>query len=836
MLQPLPYSNELVFALSTAKSIARDYRHNVYSGVHILRALLYEEVLLEVDLKARGVDVAYIKEWSEVRLFEFPKAMGASSEILPDSIANKLLNVADGLRLRLNEDQISPLHVLIALSRKDVVFNEEQLKTFPITEKELLEFVSQNGGIASVNPEEELLHPSSKASKNRKGGSLKTIDRFCIDKTSLAKEGKIDPIIGRDGEIRMMSEILSRRTKSNVIIVGDPGVGKTALVEGFALNIVNGEVPGKLKEAKVLELDVGALIAGASYKGELEDRLKNVIREIKLMDNVILFIDEIHMLLGTSMGNGTANMLKPELARGELKVIGATTNDEYRKYIQKDDAFERRFTPLMVEEPNEETAVRMLRAILPKYETHHQLTVARLAIEQCVKLAKRYMTERQLPDAAVDLMDRTMAAIQLMQEGSEEIIEALLSDLDNIIKDNVAGEESYFKELLWFEGQMQQRLSPILLNQIEEEEEVINQIKQSPKEFGLYLGEKLQKLKGLLYEKIEIIDPSHVASLVSYATGIPIGKIQTKERDRLLNIESVLQKRVIGQDHALIAVADAIRNARSGLKEAGEPVASFFFLGPTGTGKTELAKAMASFLFNDEKALIRFDMSEFKGKESESALLGAPPGFVGYEEGGPLINKIRERPYSIVLFDEIEKADKGVFDVFLSILDEGKATDRQNREGDFSNAIIIFTSNIGHYEISNKFRLGETPSANFIREQMVNFFRPEFLGRIERTGELVPFAPIKEEVILKIFSIHFNKLVKRMKSLGMILNTSQKVKWEIAMSGYSEELGVRPLLGEIRRQLNRPLSRMIIEGKIQPGSSVYIDLDENKELVWQIEP
>ena len=836
MLQPLPYSSELVFATQTAQSIAKSYRHHVYSASHLLKALLHDDVGLKDQLESWGVDVAYMKDWAEIKVENFPKSMQSSEQPEADAKARKIMDVADIVRLKLAEDQISPLSALAALIRPGVAYEADQLKSFPLTENQLLGFHLQSA------PEQEAFDLSAFSNGGatatatpKAKGKLKTLAQFCVDKTALAKEGKIDPIIGREGEIRKMAEILSRRTKPNVMIVGEPGVGKTALVEGFALKIVNDEVTGTLKNSKVLELDVGSLVAGASYKGEVEDRLKKIIKEVKLLDKAILFIDEIHMLLDPrgSVGSGAANLLKPELARGELTVIGATTNEEYRKYVEKDEAFSRRFEMLQVEEPDTETAIRMLQAILPKYEEHHKLELSKEGVEQAVKMAQRYLRERSLPDTAVDLMDRTMAAIRLMGEGSDEVIDALHSELDALATGPLLEDPTvYFKELRWFQSQMNHRLSPILISQLEDEE-AEKQASESPDSFREFLSLKIKQARDLAAQKIQVVEATHIASIVSNATGIPIGKIQSKERERLLQMEDELGRRVIGQSVALKIVSEAVQIARSGLKAPGKPVGSFFFLGPTGTGKTELAKSMANFLFNDESALIRFDMSEFKEAHSVSALIGAPAGYVGHEEGGALVNKIRKQPYAIVLFDEIEKASKEVFDIFLQILDEGKVTDKLGKEGDFSNAIILFTSNIGSQHIVSAYEQGDIPEEGPLKEIMSNYFRPEFLGRV---SNIIPFAPISEEIILKIFDIHSSKLKKLLSAQGIQLEIQEDARKKVAMDGFNPTFGARPLIGEIRNQLSRPISKMIIKGEVKAGDTLSVSLDENEELSWETNP
>ncbi len=501
--------------------------------------------------------------------------------------------------------------------------------------------------------------------------SASNILQYCKDKTQQARQQKLDPIIGREGETRQMVEILGRRSKPNVIIAGEPGVGKTALLDGFAQAIVEGRVPEHLQQAVLLELDLGALMAGASYKGEVEDRLKKIIAELKQYEKAILFIDEMHVMLDAKgpMGSGVGNLLKPELARGEITVIGATTLDEYRKIIEPEQAFNRRFELLQIAEPDLVSSEKMVALLVPHYEAHHNVSVQKEAIPECVRLAKRYIKDKRLPDAALDLLDRTMAAIRMMDETSGQDLAAWEEEYTKLKANTELNEAELLAELSWLHRMLKNKTSPILFGALIDETEV--EKIQSAVVFREYLDKILEGLKELSKDKKESVGPMEIAAVVASKTGIPIGKIQTQEREKLLNMEEHLKRRMVGQEHALKIISEAIVESRSGINKAGQPIGSFFLLGPTGTGKTELAKSIAELLFNDEKAMIRFDMSEFKEEHSAALLYGAPPGYVGYEEGGMLVNKIRQQPYSVVLFDEIEKAHQSVFDVFLQIMDEG---------------------------------------------------------------------------------------------------------------------------------------------------------------------
>ncbi|GAA4439761.1 ATP-dependent Clp protease ATP-binding subunit [Pontibacter saemangeumensis] len=820
------FTNELSRSIQIAQSIAREYQHANFSPAHLLRALLHEEIGVAKFLKSVDKDVPYLREWAEVRIENYPKASRGVSDPTGDDRVVAVMDEADIIRLKLGQDTVDPLCVLAALSKPNVAFTKEQLKTFPLSADDILDTSVENALIQEAVAAASTSKNGSGAKGSEQTGA-KALHKFCIDKTSLAKEGKIDPIIGRDRETRMMIEILGRRTKPNVLIVGEPGVGKTALVDGFALSIINNNVPAHLQNSFLYELDTGALVAGASYKGEVEDRLKSIIKELKALDKAILFIDEIHTFLDSTgpVGSGAANLLKPELARGEITVIGATTNDEYREFIEPEQAFNRRFEVLRVEEPDVITATRMLQTLIPFYEQHHNITVADGAAEEAVNLARRYVKDRRLPDAAIDLLDRTMAAIRMADETSAKELAELHQNLAVLNGDSLS-----IADLRWFNRELNNRISPILLGQLEETDDSIDL--DMPEALFANLQKTLEQLHLLSASKKGQVDKVDLAAVVAHKTGIPLGKIQSKEREKLLNMDEILQQRVIGQDQAIKVIAEAILESRSGLTKPGQPIGSFFFLGPTGTGKTELAKSLADFLFNDESAMIRFDMSEFKEEHSAALLYGAPPGYVGYKEGGLLVNKIREKPYAVLLFDEVEKAHPSVFDVFLQILDEGKLHDRLGKEGDFSNAVILFTSNIGSDFIVERFEKGALPASGEMMEIMSRHFRPEFLARVT---EIVPFAPITESNVVKIFNIHLKKLLDTLTKQGITLNISEEAKQHLALSGFNPKYGARPLTGVIRNQLRRPISRMIIAGKVGKGSQLNLDINEDQELIWETE-
>ncbi len=800
----LNLSESVKHAVHVAESLAKERHHASYGPPHLLAGLMHKETGLRPMLTALDKDPGYLQEWAEIRMDEFPNAKQLHPDVKGTPEVALVFEEADDVRLKMGLDLITPVCVLTALSKPNIGFPADQMKSFPVKERDLLE-VYLNDTVVPASTQEEA------TSGEQKGGVL---SKYCIDRTAQAKEGKIDPIIGRDMELRMVMEVLCRRSKPNVIITGDAGVGKTALIDGLAQQIVQGEVPGALKDARILELDTGALIAGASYKGEIEDRLKKIIGALKQSGKVILFIDEIHALLDPkgSIGSGAGNLLKPELARGEITVIGATTIEEYRKIIEPERAFSRRFEVVQVAEPDIDTAVKMLQCQLERYEAHHELQVEPGTVEECVRLAKRYMKDRRLPDAAFDLLDRTMAAIRMMNDTSARELQGLQEELQLSPKDTLIS--------------LRRKLSPVLLGRLDTE------APEDEESLYSYLKDTLDKLSVLAEEKITATGRQDVAAVIAFKTGIPIGKIQTQEREKLMNMESQLKQRVVGQDHALKALSAAILESRSGLGKKGQPIGSFFLLGPTGTGKTELAKSIAEFLFNDEKAMIRFDMSEFKEEHSAALLYGAPPGYVGYEEGGLLVNKIRQQPYTVLLFDEIEKAHPSVFDIFLQIMDEGLIHDRLGKEGDFSNALILFTSNIGSEWITEQFNNAKMPQSNQLMELMTRHFRPEFLARL---SEIVPFGPITAENVIRIFDIQLKSLLDALQKQQIALEISDDARKMLALSGFTPRYGARQITGVIRNQLRRPISRQIISGEVSPGKKITLLLkDGTEELVWQI--
>ncbi len=656
------------------------------------------------------------------------------------------------------------------------------------------------------------------AKAGRGGKQLPEILRkFGIDLTGLAEEGKLDPVIDRETEIKRVIQILSRRTKNNPVLVGPAGVGKTAIVEGVAQKIANGEVPDNLKDKRIVALDMAALVAGTKYRGEFEERLKQVLDAVKEEGNIILFIDELHTVIGAGAAEGSmdaANIMKPALARGEIRVIGATTVDEFRKHVEKDPALERRFAPVWVDEPDIETAILMLKGLRPKLEEHHGVKITDEAIEAAVKLSKKYIQGRYLPDKAIDVLDEACArkkieATYSSPELSElkEKLHTLRAELDEAVKNEEFDRAAKLKK------------------EIKEIEERIKEIE-----------EKMEKAKEQGEEK-PVVTAEDIAEVISEMTGIPASKLQEEEIQKLLRMEEELHKRVIGQERAIKAISEAIRRARAGLQPPNRPLGSFLFLGPTGVGKTELAKALAEYLFGDETAMIRLDMSEYMEKHAVSKLIGAPPGYVGYEEGGQLTEAVRRKPYSVILLDEIEKAHPDVFNILLQILDDGRLTDAKGRTVDFSNTVIIMTSNVGSEYLMNlskeEFEKNYDKIKEQIMEELKKRFRPEFLNRID---EIIIFHPLSEEEIKKIVDLLISKLNKRLEERGIKVKLTEEAKSELAKRGYVPEFGARPLRRTIQREIETPLSVKILEGSVKEGDTVVVDYDKEKgEFTFNVE-
>ena len=814
------YSKEAQHALHIASRHAKENQQEKVMPAHLLKAILHKEVGLIDVIYDMGKDYYYILDWAEARIQRYPKATKVDAEPATDSACLAVLEEAENFKIKLSRDQTDPLCMLAALCTPGVGFTFEQLKTMVLTHDELIEYAgSRFDQPASI---------TERKAKNLRQATHDNVRKYCHDKINQCLNEELEPVFGLDREIRSVMEILGRKSTTNVLITGESGVGKSALVNGLASRLSQDNVPAFLDSIRLYELDMGALTAGASYQGEIEDRLKNTLAEIKQQGKSILVIESIDRLFDKHNSLYVlSGFIKYELNRGEHVFLGTSSVEGYTKHLETDAEINGKFEQIKLEEPDEEKALRIVRGVIPAYETHHGLTISKELLTQAVQLSKRYLSEKRLPDSAIDLVDRTFALLNTMNATSADEVKKLKDAFITIRDKKEADAETKAEQMMWFLRDVHDRISTSLLIQVEGDDQPDNLA--SLDEVFKHTDELLTRLQQLSAYKKTAAESQDLMSVVAERTGIPVGRIQTRERERLLRAEDILKERVVGQNHAIKSIIGAIYESRSGLNKKGQPIGSFFFLGPTGTGKTELAKALAEFLFQDESSIIRFDMSEFKEEHSAALLYGAPPGYVGYEEGGALVNKIRQKPYSVVLFDEIEKAHPSVFDIFLQILDEGKLHDRLGRTGDFANALIIFTSNIGSAHISEAFGKGSIPTSNELLDVMTAYFRPEFLGRLT---EIVPFAPISEEAVQLIFDIHMKTLLNSLQDIEVNLTIDDRTKKDLAMAGYSKTYGARPILGIIRNQIRRPLSKMVIAGEINKGDHVFLG-KENGDLKWE---
>lgn len=803
-----------------AKSFAEEYCSDAIYPSHLFKAILHKSVglvhFIETDLDK---DYYYLQEWADIQMQLSPRAARPQRDLDYSKEAITVMEEAEEYKEKFGFAECEPACILASLVTPGVGFTFEQLKTLPLTVSEIQNKI---GVSAHATNTSETGSRAGQTSSSKENG---LISKYCIDKINEAKSGKLPIVIGFENEISVIFEILGRKTKSNLLITGESGVGKTSLINAFVRQLFDGHVPSFLSNAAAYELDLASIGADASYKGELEDRFKNLLREIKEQPNAILIIESIDKLFDKQNSlYGASSILKQELNKGNLLLLCTSSIDGYTKNIETDKEFVTKLEKITLEEPNADLCLRILKGALGTYSEYHHLNVDEPVMVDAIRLAKRYLTEKALPDSAFDLIDRTMALVKTMNDMSANDIASLQAELTQLTEQIGTKENGQMMtELEWLHYKLVNQISCILMAQLDADIE-FSKIATAQERID-YLKKVLDQLAQMCQQKRTELDSSDLFAVVAKQTGIPLGKVQSKERDRLINAEATLKKRVVGQDHAVKIVLDAVFESRSGLNKKGQPMGSFFFLGPTGTGKTELSKALAAFLFEDESALIRFDMSEFKEEHSVALLYGAPPGYVGYEEGGLLVNKIRQKPYSVVLFDEIEKAHKSVFDLFLQILDEGKLHDRLGRVGDFSNALLLFTSNIGSQFIVDSFNKGTIPQNNDLMDIMQNYFRPEFLGRLT---EIVPFSPITEETVTRIFDIHLKGLLKLLEEQDIKLNISQETKRDIAMMGFNPQYGARPVIGIIRKELRHPLSKLIISGKIKSGDTVEVRMKEGK--------
>lgn len=825
--------------LRLAEEEARSLNHPAVGTEHLLLGLLREgDSVAARALKNLGVDLRAVRE--EVRKVIRPGEVHVGREIGLTPRAKKVLELANEEARRQGVNYVGTEHILLGLIAEGEGVAAQVLSGLGLSPDKIRAQVASllggggqpagGGWVAFLGgspfgigglgfPGFQVQGAPAGAKARDRQSATPVLDQFSRDLTQLAKEDKLDPVIGREKEIERVIQILSRRTKNNPVLIGDPGVGKTAIVEGLAQRIVQNQVPEILRGKRVVALDMSGIVAGTKYRGEFEERLKRIVEEIRAADNIIVFIDELHTLVGAGAAEGAidaANILKPALARGELQCIGATTIDEYRKHIEKDAALERRFQTVMVGEPTVEETIAILKGLRDRYEAHHRVNITDEALEAAAKLSDRYITDRYLPDKAIDLIDEAASRVRLREYTAPPDLKQMEARLEEVLKEKEAAIHSQEFEKA---------------AQLRDEERKLREQLEAKK--GAW-----EKEKGL--EK-SVVTAEDVAQIVSSWTGIPVSKLAQEESERLLNLEEVLHQRVIGQDEAVRAVARAIRRARAGLKDPKRPIGSFIFLGPTGVGKTELARALAEALFGDEEAMVRLDMSEYMEKHTVSRLVGAPPGYVGYEEAGQLTEAVRRRPYSVVLFDEIEKAHPEVFNVLLQVLEDGRLTDAKGRTVDFRNTVIIMTSNVGATTIKRS-GLGFTTAVSEadsyekmkknIMEELRRTFRPEFLNRIDET---IVFHALKEEDIKRIVDLMLKDLNKRLAENGLQVEVTDAAKEVLVKEGFDEAYGARPLRRAIQQLLEDQISEDMLAGKFKAGDKVLADAEEGKIVLKKTE-
>ncbi|MDE4540617.1 ATP-dependent chaperone ClpB [Pseudomonas sp. ITEM 17296] len=847
-------TSKLQLAISDAQSLAVGMDHPAIEPLHLVQALIEQQggsikpLLMQVGFDINSLRQALVKE-----LDQLPKIQNPTGDVNMSQDLARLLNQADRLAQQKGDQFISSELVLLAAMDENSKLGKLLLSQ-GVTKKALENAINNLRGGAAVN--------DANAEESRQA-----LDKYTVDLTKRAEEGKLDPVIGRDDEIRRTVQVLQRRTKNNPVLIGEPGVGKTAIAEGLAQRIINGEVPDGLKGKRLLALDMGALIAGAKYRGEFEERLKSLLNELSKQEGqIILFIDELHTMVGAGKGEGAmdaGNMLKPALARGELHCVGATTLNEYRQYIEKDAALERRFQKVLVEEPSEEDTIAILRGLKERYEVHHKVAITDGAIIAAAKLSHRYITDRQLPDKAIDLIDEAASRIRMEIDSKPEVLDrldrrliqlkvesqALKKEEDEAAKkrleklhEEIERLEREYSDLeeIWASEKAEVQGSAQIQQKIEQARQELESARRkgdlsrmAELQYGVIpdLERSLQMVdqhgkseNQLLRNKVT---EEEIAEVVSKWTGIPVAKMLEGEREKLLKMEELLHQRVIGQHEAVTAVANAVRRSRAGLSDPNRPSGSFMFLGPTGVGKTELCKALAEFLFDTEEAMVRIDMSEFMEKHSVARLIGAPPGYVGYEEGGYLTEAVRRKPYSVVLLDEVEKAHPDVFNVLLQVLEDGRLTDSHGRTVDFRNTVIVMTSNLGSAQIQELVGDREAQRAA-VMDAVGSHFRPEFINRID---EVVVFEPLGRDQIAGITEIQLGRLRSRLLERELSLSLSPEALDKLIAVGYDPVYGARPLKRAIQRWIENPLAQLILSGKFLPGSAITAKV-EGDEIVF----